>query len=136
MTTLNNDIINEIRENIRTEIGRILRVNKYISDIVVSSFDGMPIASSSNSDLEFMLAAVSAALKGIAEKVSATLNSGGMLKLLLEYEKEKIAVLSVNSMMNILIRAAKDAPLGLIIHDVVVLADKIKNKLSVKGVIL
>jgi len=119
----------QVRESLLSEIKKVFKVNKSIKDIVISYFDGTPIVSSTNGEIEYILSAVASAFRGIADKVSNTLKVGTFIKLIVHYRDEEIVVFSVDNQFNILIRAFQDAPLGILIRDATNLINKIKDYL-------
>jgi len=118
-----------MRENLLSEIKKVFKINKGIKDIVISYFDGTPIVSSTNGEIEYILSAVASAFRGIADKVSNMLKVGTFIKLIVHYKDEKIVVFSVDNQFNILVRALQDAPLGILIRDTINLVNRIREYL-------
>ena len=117
-------LLEDTKNKLIDEIQKVKKINKGIRDIIISYFDGTPIISSTDQETEYILAAVAAALKGIADKVSITLQSGEFVKLILHYRNEKIILISINK-LHVLVRALDNAPIGIIIRDSLALANKV-----------
>ncbi|MHA1589305.1 MAG: roadblock/LC7 domain-containing protein [Candidatus Njordarchaeales archaeon] len=127
MSIAQNHLINSLA-SVRDEINKILRINRGIKSIVISLNDGTPVLSSTN-DLRVasLLAAVATALQNIAVRAGNLTNSGELKKIIAHYIRDKIIVVSANNNYNILIRASSDAPLGIILRDIMILVNKIKE---------
>ena len=114
--------------NLLDEIRKIMKINKGIKTIVISYYDGNPIISSAtDAKTTSILAAVSAAIRNIAEKTSSLTSSGDLKKVIMHYIQDKIILVSLNSTYNVLVRAREDAPIGVILRDVSLLIDKIRK---------
>ncbi len=129
MFSIQEPLHNMMRENLLSEIKKVFKINKGIKDIVISYFDGTPIVSSTNGEIEYILSAVASAFRGIADKVSNMLKVGTFIKLIVHYKDEKIVVFSVDNQFNILVRALQDAPLGILIRDTINLVNRIREYL-------
>lgn len=114
--------------SIEEELTSLIDLNEDIRDVTISYFDGTPIISTDDSnEISYILAAAASALKGIADKISRMLQSGLFVKIIIQFENEKIIVLSIDNKVNILLRASINAPLGLLLRDLSRLANKIRS---------
>ncbi|MHA1617536.1 MAG: roadblock/LC7 domain-containing protein [Candidatus Njordarchaeales archaeon] len=105
---------------------KLLFVNKGIKAIVISSFDGTPLVSSTSDPRSTaLLAAIAATLHNVAEKAGNVAGSGGLKKIVAHYVNDKIIVIAVNHSYNVLVRASEETPLGVILRDLFMLIDKI-----------
>lgn len=127
MMSLNESDHEVIKVMLEKEIKSLLRENKQILDISISYFDGTSIVSTSDNDTSYIMSAAASALRGIAEKISSMLDSGLFVKLIIQFEKEKVIVFSINKSINILLRATIEAPLGLLLRDISKLSNKLKT---------
>ncbi len=130
MTSLRENDFAALRESIEKEIYAMLKLNRGIRDILISYFDGTPIISPNDSEVSYILSAAASALKGIADKISNMLRSGVFVKLIIHFENEKIIVLTIDNKINVLLRATVNVPLGILIRDVLRLANKISSLIN------
>lgn len=130
MISLQENEFAAIKDEIEGEIRSLLRVNRDIRDISISYFDGTSIISTDNDEASYILSAAASALKGIADKISSMLKSGIFIKLIIHFENEKIVVFSIDNKINILLRATVNAPLGLLIRDILKLANRVKKLIN------
>ncbi len=114
------------------EILREIDVNvKEIEAAAIVSIEGLPIASRMPPEYEdAIVAAMTAAMLSLGEKISNNLNRGLLQKIFVEGKDGHVISVSAGSNAVLTVSTSKDAKLGLIFHEMDIAAKKIAEILG------
>ncbi len=106
-------------ERIRAVLGDLKRASPDIEACAVVSSDGLPIEAIMPPNVdEVKIAAMAAAIEGVAEKVSEELNVGILKQVYIEGDNGGILVTSTSPEAALVIVVRKGARLGLVMYEV------------------
>lgn len=106
-------------ENIHRALEELTRASADIVACMVISADGLPIASVLPSGVdEAKVAAMAAAMSGVAEKVVSELNVGPFHQVYVKGEGGGVVVTSINPDADLVVVVRRDAKLGLVLYEI------------------
>lgn len=106
-------------ESISEVLRELMRSSPDIIACLVVSADGLPIASVLPSTVdETKVAAMAAAMGGVAEKVVSELNVGPFKQVYVKGEEGGVIVTSINPDADLVVVVRGDAKLGLVLYEI------------------
>ena len=118
---------------LRDEIENLLKINQDLDYIIISTYDGIPIASNvSSGGEESILAAVAAIVRSLSDKVNQMIPAGELKYVLFHYSEKKIIVLTFSE-YEISVVAKEAARTGILLRDIISFVEKIKGYLTGLG---